>query len=328
MYPDVPEYSGRNKYTFDDIFQAMAEEQSKGHDVIGFPHHPLMKIGSWGHYTVNWTFLAQGVEQSEARNQLLRGVETYSKWGAAIGKYSEYPMAWPYETESMVDQPSYWVENGLWEWSKDEQKYQRFALIASSDNHAVDRPGSASMESRLAKSHPNPAGIVAAYAVHNTRSEIWDALNTCDVYGNQALKIRANVRFNDHLAYGQWINTSSPLRIRITALSTFPGLDSSGRSMKPDGYEADELDYPITDIWVIKKDTDKGQPWCKVLQHITPNADLVVANIEDPDVQPNDFYYVVIRQKGQHMQTNEESETPRDVYTAFLGPVFIDQVNE
>jgi len=326
VYADAPEYSAGDQYTFDDVFQAMADEWDKGHYNIGFPHHPLMKIGSWGEYTVNWSFLASGMEHPEARNQILRGVETYSKWGSAIGIYSGYPMIWPYESKSMVDHPSYWVENGLWEWSKHPLKNQRFALIASSDNHAVDRPGSASMESRVAKSHPNPAGIIAAYAVHNTRSEIWDALNTCDVYGTQALKIRANIRFDDHLANGRWINCTSPLSIQIAAQSTFPGVDSSGRSMKPHGYSADELEYPISDIWVLKKDTDKGQPWCKVLAHLTPNTNLVVATIEDADVQPNDFYYVVIRQHGQDMELAQDSETHRDQYTAFIGPVYIDQV--
>jgi hypothetical protein len=105
VYSDAPEYSARDQYTFDDIFQAMADEAGKGHLNIGFPHHPLMKIGLWGHYSVNWTYLANTMVHSEERNRLLRGVETYSKWGTAIGKYSDVPISWPYAEESMVDHP-------------------------------------------------------------------------------------------------------------------------------------------------------------------------------------------------------------------------------
>jgi len=96
------------------------------------------------------------------------------------------------------------------------------------------------MNSRISSSHPNPAGIIATYAVHNTRSEIWDAINQCDSYGLQLLKIRANARFDDQLAYGKWINCTTPLQINITALSTFNTTDHGGKSMCPHAYSSDE----------------------------------------------------------------------------------------
>ena len=40
------------------------------------------------------------------------------------------------------------------------------------------------------------------------------------------------------------------------------------------------------------------------------------------DVQPNDFYYVAIRQKGQELVPGHNE------YMAFIGPVFIDNVFE
>ena len=91
--------------------------------------------------------------------------------------------------------------------------------------------------------------------------------------------------------------------------------------MCPHGYSSDELDYPIQDIWLIKKDMDRGRPWCKVINHISPNKNLAVVTFTDNDVQPNDFYYVAIRQKGQEL-THGENE-----YMAYIGPMFIQNVN-
>lgn len=327
IYPDAPEYSAWEKYTYDDIFKAMAEENDKGHMNIGFPHHPLMTMGVGGSVSINWSFLANEIENKYERDNVLRGVETYSKWGTAIGKYSDIPVLWPYNKISIDDHPDYWVENALWEWSKNDTKNQKFVLMASSDNHAVDRPGSASMESRVSKNYPNPAGLIAAYSVHNIREEIWDSINNCTIYGTQTLKIRANVKFNDKISLGSWINATSPLKISIAALSTFPGLDNNGKNMHPHGYSPDELDYPISDIWIIKKDNERGRPWCKVINHTQPNTNLAVVNFEDPDVQPNDFYYVAIRQKGQLLEKNYNiNDVARDEYMAFLGPVYINTV--
>ena len=327
VYKDVQKYSAWNLLTFDDLFVAMNNEWENGHLNVGFTHHPLMRIFWYGDYTVNWSYFANKITNTKARDQVFRGVETYSRWGTAIGKYSGIPIKWPYAALSIRDKPEYWVENALWEWSKDARKNLRFVLEASSDTHGIDRPGSAQTQNeRISKS--NPSGIVAAYATHNTRTEIWDALNNCSIYGLQALKIRANVRFDGQIALGRWINCTAPLKIAISVQSTFPGLDSNGRSMCPDGYDPNELDYPIEDIWLIKKDTNRGQPWCKVIGHISPNTSLAVVEFQDPDVQPNDFYYIAIRQKGDCLTDDEtlDSDETNDEYMAFLGPVFIDQV--
>ncbi|HHH79709.1 MAG TPA: DUF3604 domain-containing protein [Thermoplasmatales archaeon] len=328
VYPEAMSYSAWKVHTYDDIFQKMSEEADKGRLSIGFTHHPVakaywMKVGNRYlfpiSFTVNWSVLASKIENSGARNRVFRGVEVYSQWGTAIGRFSELPITWSYAEEACCDKSDYWVESAFWEWSKHLQGVP-FVMIASSDIHKVDRPGSA--EGRIT-TKPNPAGIVAVYAVHNTREEIWDALNNCSAYASQLLKIRANVRFDDQMALGQWINCSSPLRIRITAHSTFPGEDCSGKTMCPHGYLDTELAYPIQDIWLLKKDRIRGKPWCKVIGHVTPNKNLVVVNFEDPDVQPNDFYYVAIRQKGQLL----DPDRGIDEYMAFLGPVFINQVN-
>lgn len=326
IYPEAPEFSGHQKHTWHDMFRAMNEENSKGHYNICFPHHPLATFGIWGAYTVNWSYLSNEVDDTE-RSQLLRGVEVYSKWGQAIGKYSDIPVSWSYNSFNILDKEEYWVENAFWEWSKPGFEHQRFMMIASSDNHATDRPASASMKSRISSGHPNPAGIIATYAVHNTRSEIWDAINACDSYGSQLLKIRANVRFDDQMALGRWINCTAPLDIRITAMSTFNGTDHGGKSMCPHAYSSDELDYPIEDIWVIKKDTSKGSPWCKVIGHYSSNESLAIAHFSDEDVKPNDFYFVVIKQKGQYLENGNDPTQIRDEYLSFLGPVFINSVD-
>lgn len=328
VYQDALEYSAYNIHTFDDIFNAMNEEWNKGHYNIGFVHHPLMKIGGWGDYTVNWTFLANNIKESDDRNNILRGVEVYSKWGTAIGKYSDIPIYWPYDPKNCRDHPDYWVENSLWEWSKPHMKRQRFSIIASSDNHAVDRPGSASMKSRVSKNHPNPSGIIATYAIHNTRDEIWDAINNCDIYGSQLLKIRANVRFDNKLAIGRWINCTSPLEIKISAYSTFSGFDRGNKNMNPHEYLSDELDYPISDIWIVKKDSDRGQPYCKVIYHENPGKNLSVVEFEDPYVQPYDFYYIIVGQQGQFLEKDYSiNEFGNNQFMAFIGPVFIENVN-
>jgi hypothetical protein len=307
----------------------MAKEWDKGHLNIGFPHHPIgirnakknLGIKIMLYYTTNWSFLAREIKNTNERDKILRGAEVYSRWGTAIGQFSNIPLTWPYPPTVMYDDRDCWVENSMWEWSESPYtKGQKFTLIAGSDTHRINRPGSADLPKEEDYIHPNPAGIMGAFAIHNTREEIWDAMNDCDIYGSQLLKIRANVRFDGQMAYGRWINCSSPLNITITVQSTFSGLDSSGKNMCPHGYSSIELDHPIQDIWLIKKDRDKGRPWCKVINHLSPNSELVVVNFTDYDVQPNDFYYVALRQKGEELKPGQNE------YMTYLGPVFINNV--
>ncbi|HDM66831.1 MAG TPA: DUF3604 domain-containing protein [Thermoplasmatales archaeon] len=322
VYPDARKYSGWDCHTFDEVLGVMGKEREKGHLVVCFPHHPIMRIGRcFGAYTVNWSFLHDNIKNTTARDNLLRGAEVYSKWGTSIGRYSGIPIHWSYDPKNCVDSPEYWVEKALWEWSENTTKNRLFAIIASSDNHAVDRAGSASLQSRVSGGHPNPSGLIAVYSIHNTRPEIWDALNNCSMYGVQALKIRANIRFNNEMVIGRWINTTKQLHIRVTAYATFPGLDSSGRSMCPHGYPDDQLDNIIENIWVIKKDRTRGAPWCKIVAHTNPNSKLGVLEFNDWDVHPNDFYYIVIQQNGAKLGDRDSK------YMAFLGPVFIDSTS-
>lgn len=334
LYSDASRYSNKIKTTYDTLLSAMSKEWDEGHYNIGFFHHPLagdmkrsklLSAEKYSiHFYVNWTNLVDSMKDDDFRNNVLkimRGVEAYSRWGTAIGKYSEIPVNWTYYQNVMHDHPDCWVENGMWEWS--ESTYTRgypFVMQASSDSHVANSPGSAEVSLEKFWNSMNPSGIIGAFSVHNTRDEIWDAMNNCDIYGSQLLKIRANIRLDGQMALGKWINCSSPLNITITAQSTFPGIDSSGRNMKPYDYLDDQLDYPIQDIWLVKKDRDKGRPWCKVINHISPDANTVVVNFEDYDVQPNDFYYVAIRQKGQELGDRG------DEYMAFIGPIFIDNV--
>ncbi len=323
VYTDAPELSARDCATWHEVFSEMNKQNDKGNLNFAFAHHPLAKFGIFGAYTVNWSYLAQQVI-GKSTDTVFLGGEVYSKWGQAIGKYSDIPITWPYNPTSLADEPQYWVETALWEWSKLENK-QPFLMIASSDNHATDRPASASMSSRISSTDPNPAGIIASYAVHNTREELWDSIANGYSYGTQLLKIRAHVLFDGQCVLGQWIDCSSPLNITVTALSTFKGNDVSGKSMAPHAYSSDELDYPIEDIWVIKKDSLKGQPWCEVIAHEQPQSHLAVLNVKDNTVQANDFYYIVIRQKGQYLLDEDSSGRTND-YLAFLGPIFINEV--
>jgi hypothetical protein len=320
IYPNALEYSDLQKLNYDMIFQVMSDEWDKGHLNIGFPHHPQGKA-SWVSFTTNWSYLAKGMKKTEERNKILRGVEAYSRWGTSIGQYYTpgIPWLWPYKEEQFYNQTDAWIENALWEWSDSSLKNQRFGMIASSDTHDYNRSASAQFNvSHLA----GPSGIVAVYAVHNTREEIWDAMNNCSMYGSQLLKIRANARFNNQIAHGKWINCSSPLNITITAYSTFSGIDSSGKNMCPHGYTPKELCYPIRDIWLIKKDTLKGRPWCTVIGHAIVNESCPVATFTDSEVQPNDFYYIALRQDGEMLSPHNSQ------YMAFLGPVFINQVHQ
>jgi hypothetical protein len=320
IYPDAREYSDLQKLNYDSIFKAMAKEWDKGHLNIGFPHHPLGRAGRYN-YTTNWTYLADGIKNTCYRNKILRGVETYSRWGSSIGGCftPDIPWLWSYNMSQFTNQTDAWVENALWEWSDNEMKGERFAFISSSDTHDYNRPGSAKFDiSHLGK----PSGIIAVFSVHNTRNEIWDAMNVCNSYALQLLKIRTNVRLNGKFCSGRWINCSSPLEIRISAHSTFPGIDSSGKRMQPHGYLPDELEYPIADIWLVKKDVDRGRPWCKVINHTKPDENMAVVYFEDPDVQPNDFYWIAIRQKGQMLKPENGDE-----FMAFIGPFFINNVN-
>jgi hypothetical protein len=329
VYQDALEYSPWKILTYDDIFEVMSKEWDKGNLNIGFPHHPQgktywMKIDNQLlfilAYTTNWTFLANYIKNTEARDKILRGVEVYSRWGNAIGQYSNLTIAWPYPPNNLYNQTDAWVENAMWEWSEN-LKGRKFVMQAGSDTHGVNRPGSAKED---ILGNGNPSGIIAAYTIHNTRDEIWDAMNDCNVYGTQLLKIRANVRIDGQMALGQWINCTSndtnPLKIRISAMSTFSGDDHGDKNMRPYNYSSEELDYSIQDIWLIKKDRGQGRPHCKIIGHAEPNEDIAVVTFEDYDVQPNDFYYVAIRQKGQELQPGQNE------YMAFIGPVFIDNV--
>jgi hypothetical protein len=323
VYPDAFYYSPYKVYTYDDIFKVMSKEWDKGHYNIGFPHHPVAK-SSWKgvelEYATNWTFLANYVKNPDERDKILRGVEVYSHWGNAIGQYSNLPITWPYSPNNLYNQTDAWVENAFWEWSEN-LRGRKFVMQASSDTHGVNRPGSAKEDFF---GPGGPSGIIAAYSIHNDRSEIWDAMNNCDIYGTQLLKIRANVRVDGQMALGQWINCTcndtNPLKIRISAMSTFPGEDHSDKNMRPYGYSCRGLDYPIQDIWLLKKDRANGRPYCKIIGHAEPNENMAVVTFQDDDVQPNDFYWVAIRQKGQELQPGQNE------YMAFIGPIFIDNV--
>ncbi|KYK32983.1 MAG: hypothetical protein AYK22_06685 [Thermoplasmatales archaeon SG8-52-3] len=318
VYPNALEYADYQKFNYDDIFKAMSEEWDKGHLNIGFSHHPLGRASRYN-FTTNWTFMADKIINTNLRDKIHRGVETFSRWGNSIGEFTpDVPWLWPYNLSQFTNQTEAWVENACWEWSDDELKGQKFVFIGGSDTHDYDRPGSAEFDvSYLGK----PSGIAAVYAVHNIREEIWDALNDCYAYSSQLLKIRANVRLDGQLSYGRWINCSSPLKIRLSAHSTFPGNDTSGKRMWPHGYSPNELDYPITDIWLVKKDSDRGQPWCKVINHTQPNSNMVIENFEDSNVKPNDFYWVAIKQKGQKLMPENGDE-----FISYVGPFFIDSV--
>ncbi len=332
VYPDAKEYTPNLVHTYDDILEKMNEEWKKGHLNFGLPHHPLANAGSLAFnlvpmkHTTNWTFLANNLENNNMRDKIIRGVEMYSRWGTAIGKYSGVQISWPYPPEKIFDQQDSWVENAMWEWSENEIKNGSFVMTAASDTHEIDRPGSA-VDGGKIKKYDLPSGIVSAYSVHNTREEIWDSLYNGDMYASQLLKIRANVKFEGNISYGKWINCTGPLDIQISAQSTFSGEDSSGMKMCPHGYSSDELDYPIKDIWVIKKDTVKGRPWCKVISHLEPDEETTVINLQDPDVQPNDFYYVLIGQEGDSLIRLDDSIEEGNKYTAFIGPIFINSVD-
>lgn len=327
VYSDALRFSGFEKFNYEDILKAMAQENERGHLNIGFPHHPLGRLYFRNNgllyysYTVNWAYLANDLKNPENRDKILRGVEVYSRWGTSIGKYSGIPISWPYIKENdevitcLDDRIGSWVESALWEWSSIHNINSKFVMQAGSDTHMVDRAGSAELDKL------KPSGIIAAYAVHNTRGEIWDAMDSCEIYGSQLLKIRANVRFDDQMALGKWMNCSSPLKIKISVYSTFNGLDNNSKNMSPHGYSSDELNHPISDIWIIKKDAQKCKPWCKIIYHAQPGTNLAVVDFEDSSVQPNDFYYIAIRQKGEELRDGQGS------YMAFLGPVFINEVD-
>jgi len=320
IYPEAREYGFLQKLNYDSIFKAMCREWNKGHLNFGIPHHPLARVFQYN-FTTNWTYLIDGMKNSCCRDKILRGVETYSRWGNSIGGYFTpgIPWHWPYNESWYTNQTDAWVENAMWEWSDEKMEGKKFGFIASSDTHDYDRPASASFN----VSHlETPSGIVGVFSVHNIREEIWEAMYNCNSYANQLLKIRANVRLDGQFCSGRWINCSSPLEIRVSAHSTFPGLDCSGKRMCPHAYSEDELDYPISDIWLVKKDSERGRPWCKVVNHTKPDSDFAVVTFEDSNVQPNDFYWIAIRQKGQALKPFEG-----DQYMSYIGPFFIKEVN-
>jgi hypothetical protein len=339
-YSNADFYSMYEKLNYDDIFEAMAVESNLGHRNIGYVHHTQGKLYLFSSslvrnpiliripffqrfsydFTTNFSFLANQMKNSESRDKILRGVEVYSRWGTSIGPYSNLAVTWPYYQDDPLlgvvcaNKTDAWVENGMWEWSQNELKNTKFVMQMGGETHHIDRPGSAFLW------RDKPAGLMAIYSTHNTREEIWDAMNNCTVYGSQLLKIRANVRFDDQMALGRWINCSSPLTINISAMATFPGLDNNGKTMSPHLYPSDELTHNISDIWVIKKDREQGRPWCRIIKHVQPNQHISVVSFKDYDVQPNDFYYIVIRQNGAELTPGQNQ------YSAFLGPVFIDNV--
>ncbi len=338
VYEDALHYSSIDYPTFEDIFKEMCKENARGNYNIGFPHQPQCKSTP-----VNWTYLYNNVNDS-IRNNILRGVETYSTWGSAIGgKYTpEIPYNWPYYDKYFADKKSSWSENAMWEHSFKTTKNNVFSLMASSDIHRQNRPGSAKSEGFDFRHPYNPSGLIAAYSVHNTRNEIWDAMDNGDIYALQQLKIRANVRFDNKIKYGRWINCTTPLEINITACSTFPILDNNKKSMCPHGYSSSELNHYIKDIWIIKNDQKRGQPWCKIINHSSLNKKIVNVIFKDHNVEPNDFYWIAILQKGDLLIPKSvlylsklfpdmfnswfKEKYHRDEYMAFIGPIFIKNV--
>ncbi|MEF8848214.1 MAG: DUF3604 domain-containing protein [Candidatus Thermoplasmatota archaeon] len=317
VYPKAKEYNYWQKPNYDSIFKTMANENNKGHLNIGFPHHPQGKASQLS-FTTNFSFLADKTRNTKERNHILRGAEIYSRWGNAIGqKYTpKLPWSYPYPKKQFYNQTESWIENACWEWSQKNMQNQRFVFIAGSDTHDYNRPASSLTNKSHLETH---SGITAVYSVHNTRGEIWDALNNCTCYASQLLKIRANARFDGEITYGKWINCSSPLNINITAHATFQGNDNSGKTMCPHGYKKEKLNCSISDIWIVKKDKNKGQPWCKVIKHFQPEKKVCKINFKDKNVGPNDFYWIAIKQKNDVSSSHKE-------HMAYLGPVYINKV--
>jgi hypothetical protein len=318
VYPQADEYSDFSQLNYEQIFTVMSCEWDLGHYNIGYPHHPQSKVGNMS-FTVNWTYLANNIKNEQARDTILRGVELNSRWGTAIGQYFTPDLPWlhPYPDIQFYNQTESWIENALWEWSKPAFKGKPFGFIGSSDTHLFNRPSSALSEDSYFGSI---SGIMGAYATHNTRGEIWDAMNNGSTYASQLFKIRANICVNDKHEISQWINSTNPLKIRVSALAINTAIDNTGKSNYPYGYESTNKNWTISDIWVIKKDTNRGQPWCKVIGHTTPNSILAVETFYDDSVQSNDFYWVAIRQL-EDTNSNEKEE-----YMTYLGPIFINQV--
>lgn len=293
-------------------------------DCIMYPHHPLAyptDSDATNFQYVNFSYLHDKLTGNAllGRNIFLKGVECYSGWGAAIcGPYTpEIPYHRHYTGYDPPDdiEKYCWVEAGLWEWSENSTKGLPFTLIASSDSHRVNRAGSVLIE-EWSSCGSQPDGLLAVFSVHNTREEIYDNWKKGNAYGVESLKIRVNVRAEGKIAIGRWINvTDGKLDMLITANATFNGNDSSGKTMLPYG-DGDDIRGNITNIWVVKKDKEKGFPYCRVVAHASPMKPLCALKFEDSDVKANDFYYVVVEEKWNYIGTS-------DRYRAYIGGFFI-----
>ena len=131
----------RDKKTYDDIFEVMAKEYDKGNLNICYPHHTQGKIYLFSStlvknhellknikflekfvydFTANFTFMANNMKNSDARDKILRGTEVYSRWGLSMGPYSNLSQTWPYYPDDPLlgvvgaNMTEAWTENAMW----------------------------------------------------------------------------------------------------------------------------------------------------------------------------------------------------------------------
>ena len=274
------------------------------------------------------------VEAVNNRLDHLRGTEILQIRGEQIGGLTEGFTRLYYD-----DMPDYnlgcldeaWADWGIFEASQTINKgQQRFGFFGSSDAHWYTHLGSAINSPK----HSYAGGITACWAVHDTRDEIFEALNTTKVYASTPLKMRILAKANDKM-FGQWNCLETPVKISVSINAS--SAESEGRAY-PYASEDKGADFPhnITDIWIIKntKDHLTNKTKAKVINHQiftgkTSNA--YYEFVYNGELNPGDYFWIAVDQEEDAIMDNDEDKGKTtelvNKHRAWISPFFVSTVH-
>lgn len=354
---------------WDDLFYELHQnETGKGRWAIAIPHHTitgqtglgciclnilqglgLTDLDHLGPPETNFQVLFNDLsyptkyQAEQYRLDFLRGTEVIQGRGESIGGltkgfsrlyYCGSMPAPPFRgvLKTWIDQT--WTDWGVFEASQTYNKgQQRFGFFGATDQHSLASSHLGNTTNNFG--HSYAGGLTACWAVHNVREEIFEALNTTNVYALTPLKIRVLAMANGK-RFGQWNSLTTPVTISISINAS--SAETDGQAY-PYGAEEKNADFPhnVTDIWIIKNtDNDRtNRIKAEVIHHkefTGKNSNIYYEYVYDGELKPGDYFWIAVDQEEDSIMsinTSQVSTTQlKNKHRAWISPFFVAAVGE
>jgi len=352
---------------WDDLFYELHQnETGEGRWAIAIPHHTITGqtglrcifldclkglgvtvIGKMGPPETNFQVLFNDLsyptryQAEQYRLDFLRGTEIIQGRGESIGGLTKgFPRLYYAINPNtnifkgvlyrLIDQT--WTDWGIFEASQTYDKgQQRFGFFGASDQHSLASSHLGNTTNN--KGHCYVGGLTACWAVHNVRDEIFEALNTTNVYALSLLKIRVLAKANGK-RFGQWNSLTTPVTISISINAS--SAETDGRAY-PYGAEEKNADFPhnVTDIWIIKNtDNDKtNRIKAEVIHHkefTGKNSNIYYEYVYNGELKPGDYFWIAVDQEEDPIMgvDTDQLTQPTNKHRAWISPFFVAAVGE